>query len=41
MGKPRRDFFHQVVVSMPFKVIECLMVGDDILGILKGLFKRV
>lgn len=35
-GKPSADFFEQVVASTGFSAGECLMIGDDVLGDVKG-----
>lgn len=36
MGKPDHHFFHEVVASTDFKPEECLMIGDDVIGDVKG-----
>lgn len=36
MGKPSREFFNQIVASTPFAAGQCLMVGDDVIGDVKG-----
>lgn len=36
MGKPSKAFFDQIVASTPYDATECLMVGDDLIGDVKG-----
>ncbi len=36
MGKPSRDFFHQVLASTAAKPEQVLMVGDDVFGDIEG-----
>lgn len=36
IGKPDQHFFHEVVASTGFKPEECLMIGDDVIGDVKG-----
>lgn len=36
MGKPDPHFFHEVVASTGFQPEECLMIGDDVIGDVKG-----
>ena len=39
MGKPSKDFFHQVAASTRAELSEILMIGDDIFGDIEGAIK--
>lgn len=36
MGKPGKQFFHEVVNTTPYNADQCLMVGDDVIGDVEG-----